>query len=57
MLTKGKDKVIAGVCSGVAETLNVNPTVVRVVWGGLSLFYGVGILAYGAAALLMKDKN
>jgi len=56
MLTKGRNKVIAGVCSGIAEKLNVDPKWVRLGWGVTSLFYGVGILAYVGAALLMPEK-
>lgn len=56
MLTKGKDKVVAGVCSGVAEKINVNPNIVRAVWAVGSLFYGVGIVAYIAGAVLMPNK-
>lgn len=56
MLTKGKDKVISGVCSGVAEKLHVDPKWVRVGWGVTSLFYGAGILVYLGAALLMPEK-
>ena len=46
MLTKGKDKVVAGVCSGIAEKLDNDPKWVRSGWGVISLFYGVGIFAY-----------
>ncbi len=40
------NKLIAGVCSGLADYLNIDVTILRIVWVILVLFYGVGILAY-----------
>lgn len=48
-------KVIAGVCGGVAEYFNIDPTVVRVIWAILGLSGG-GVLAYIIAALIMPVK-
>ena len=53
-VTEGK--IIAGVCGGIAEYLNVDPTVVRVIWAIVSAFGGMGILAYIACALIMPTK-
>ncbi|MDD7251564.1 MAG: PspC domain-containing protein [Prevotellaceae bacterium] len=40
------NKMLGGVCSGIARYLNVDPTVIRLLWV-LSLFLiGTGILAY-----------
>ena len=41
-----QDKKIAGVCAGVAHYLDIDPTIVRVVWGVLAFCYGAGIVAY-----------
>ncbi|ORO86356.1 PspC family transcriptional regulator [Streptococcus mitis] len=40
------DKKIAGVCAGVAHYLDMDPTIVRVIWGVLAFCYGAGIVAY-----------
>lgn len=40
------EKMIAGVCGGLAEYLNVDPTLVRVAWVLISLLAGVGVLLY-----------
>ena len=40
------DKKIAGVCAGVAYYLDIDPTIVRVIWGVLAFCYGAGIVAY-----------
>ncbi len=43
---KEKDSIIAGVCAGVANYFNIDPTLVRLIWVAFSLAYGGGILAY-----------
>jgi len=50
-----KHKIIAGVCGGVAEYLEVDPTVVRVVYVIASLLSAAfpGLLAYIILAFLM----
>ena len=42
----GRDKKIAGVCAGVAYYFDIDPTIVRVIWGVLAFGYGAGIVAY-----------
>ena len=54
-LTKG-DKVLCGVCSGVANYLEIDPTIVRIIWFIVTFAYGFGLLAYIAGALLMPEK-
>jgi len=40
------NKVLAGICGGFAEYLNLDPVVVRVLWIFLTFFGGSGILLY-----------
>lgn len=50
------DVSIAGVCGGIAEYLDVDPTVVRLVWVMLTIVPGaivLGVIAYVAAWLIM----
>jgi signal transduction histidine kinase len=48
-----RNSVLAGVCSGIAEALAIDPTLVRLVFALLAFASGAGILAYlGAWALL-----
>jgi phage shock protein PspC (stress-responsive transcriptional regulator) len=47
------DKKIAGVCSGIAKYLGWDVTVVRVVFLGLLIFHGIGLLAYLIAWICM----
>jgi len=41
-----EDKVIAGVCGGLAEYFEVDATLIRLVWAVTILFAGTGVLAY-----------
>ena len=49
-------KVLDGVCAGIAQYLNIDPTVIRVLWAILSCFGGTGIIAYIICALIMPRK-
>jgi phage shock protein C len=49
------NKMIAGVCGGIAEYFNVDPTLVRLGWVLFALFAGSGLLAYIIFALVMPD--
>lgn len=57
-LTKSRNKSIAGVCAGIAEYLEVDPTVIRVLYVGLAFFTGLvpGALLYIILALIMPEK-
>lgn len=48
-------RVVAGVCSGVAYRLGVDPTLVRVVVVALSFLGGAGILLYALGWLLLPE--
>ena len=40
------EKMIGGVCGGLGEYFGVDPTIVRVLWVGVTLLGGAGIIAY-----------
>ena len=46
LMRSGRDKKIAGVCAGVAYYFDIDPTIVRVIWGVLAFGYGAGIVVY-----------
>ncbi|MGH3131439.1 MAG: PspC domain-containing protein, partial [Gaiellaceae bacterium] len=50
-------RVVAGVCAGIARALDVDVTVVRLVFALLALAGGSGIVLYFAAWILMPDEN
>ncbi|MBN2221034.1 MAG: PspC domain-containing protein [Vallitaleaceae bacterium] len=51
------DKMIAGVCSGLAEYFDLDPTLVRLGVVLLSLAYGGGIIAYIIGAIVIPERN
>ena len=48
-----QNKMIDGVCGGIAEYFGIDPTVVRLIWALFSLMGGSGILAYIVAAIII----
>jgi len=55
LMRSSVDCKIAGVCGGIAEYMDVDPTVVRLVWVLITFFTGIlpGIVAYLVAWLVM----
>ena len=53
-LYKSNNRMICGICAGIAEYLGIDPTVVRLIWAVLGLT-GTGILLYIIAALVMPE--
>ena len=56
-LTRSNNKMIGGVCSGLAEYLDIDPTIVRIVWVLMVLFAGFGILLYIILWLIMPKQQ
>jgi phage shock protein C len=50
------NKVIAGVCGGLAEYLNVDTTIVRLVWVLLTILGGSGIILYILAFFIIPER-
>lgn len=52
------DKVVGGVCGGLAEYFNIDPSLVRVVAAVLMLFsHGFGFVAYIAAWIIIPKRD
>jgi phage shock protein C len=47
------NKMVCGVCAGIADYINIDPTIVRLLWVIFSFAGGAGILAYIIAAIIM----
>ena len=54
-LYKGRDKKLFGVCSGLGEYLDVDPTIIRVAFVLAVLCLGTGLLVYIVLAIVMPD--
>ena len=50
------DKMLNGVCGGIAEYFDIDPTLVRLAWVILTCFGGAGIWAYIIAAIIIPKK-
>ena len=53
-----KSRMIAGVCGGIGEYINVDPTIIRLIWAILSIptaFFG-GIFLYIIAAIIIPGE-
>jgi phage shock protein C len=50
------DRMIDGVCGGIAKYLNLDPTLVRIAWVLLTLLGGSGILLYIIAMIIMPKE-
>lgn len=47
--------MVAGVCGGIAEYLDIDPTIVRLIWA-FFLLSGVGFLAYIIAWIIVPEQ-
>ena len=51
-----KNEKICGVCAGIAEYFNIDPTIVRLIWALAVLCAGTGVVLYIACALIIPEK-
>lgn len=54
-LYKSRNRMLCGVCGGIGEYLNLDPTVIRLLWIIFSFVGGCGILAYIIAAIVIPE--
>ena len=50
------NKMVAGVCAGIADYFELDPTIVRLAWVIAIFGAGVGVLAYLIAWIIMPEK-
>ena len=58
-LYRSSNRIVAGVCSGIAEYFGIDPTIVRAIWALLTvLTFGVGgIIAYIICWIVIPEKQ
>lgn len=58
-LTRSNNKMVAGVCAGIAEYFDIDPTLVRVCYAALSIFSAgfPGLLLYIILMLIMPRSD
>ena len=50
-----QNKMIAGVCGGLGEFFDVDPTLIRLLWVIFALAAGRGLLVYIASAIIIPE--
>ena len=50
------NKKLCGVCGGIAEYFDVDPTLIRLLWVIVTLCGGAGLLAYIISAIIMPSQ-
>ncbi len=58
-LCRSNDKKICGVCAGLGEYFNIDPTLVRIGYALFSLFTAglTGVIVYAILAVVMPEKS
>ncbi len=50
-------KKLCGVCGGIAEYFNIDPTIIRLAWVVFTALGGSGIIAYIICAIVFPNKS
>ena len=48
-------KMLGGVCGGIGEYFNIDPTIIRLIWGFSTLIWGAGLWAYIIAWVVIPE--
>ena len=56
LVKSSMNRTICGVCGGIGEYLNIDPTVIRVLWVIFACMGGAGLLAYIVAAIIIPEE-
>ncbi len=51
------NKMLCGVCGGIAEYFNIDPTIIRLLWVFLCLLGFSGVITYIIAAIIIPSEN
>ena len=57
LMRSSRNRVLCGVCGGIAEYFDIDPTIVRLIWLAIVLFGGTGVLAYILAAIFIPEET
>lgn len=52
-----KDRMIAGVCSGLGEYFDIDPTIIRLLWLVSVFWFGGGVVAYLIAMVIIPNQR
>jgi phage shock protein C len=51
-----KDRILGGVCGGIANYFNIDPVLVRILWVIAMFVYGFGFLGYIVAWIIIPEE-
>lgn len=51
------DKMLCGVCGGIADYFNIDPTLARLAWIIFGICGGAGVIAYIIAAIIIPRQS
>lgn len=51
------NRVLCGVCGGIGEYFNIDPTIIRLIFVVFVFGVGSGLLAYIVAAIIMPEQK
>jgi phage shock protein PspC (stress-responsive transcriptional regulator) len=52
-----ENRLISGICAGIGEYFEIDPTLVRLLWVLFSVAGGAGVLAYIVAYLIVPERQ
>ncbi len=52
-----KNRMVCGVCGGIAEYLNIDPSIIRVLWVLFACAGGSGLIAYIIIAIILPENR
>lgn len=57
LVKSSRNRMVCGVCAGIAEYFGIDPTIVRLGWAIFCALGGSGVLAYIIAAVVMPGEE
>ena len=51
------NRMLCGVCGGIGEFFNIDPSIIRVLWIIFGLAGGSGIIAYILVAIILPEEH
>ncbi|MFR4439786.1 MAG: PspC domain-containing protein [Hungatella sp.] len=52
-----REKMLCGVCGGIGEYFNIDPTLIRLAWVIGTFWFGAGVIAYIIAAIIIPKES
>ena len=50
-------RMLGGVCGGIAKYFDIDPVIIRLLWVAFTLLFGVGLIVYVVAWILIPEEG